>query len=193
MVAPLRASLRQSPDHWAEGARAPMEPDQSLRSSFPKEQTKSSWNRFRGRSAVAAANYNRSIPALVTDAVTSFTVLVRKETQLARAEMSEKLGELAVGLGLLVVGAVLLIPALVILLQSVVTALVNARIPAVWSSLIVGGATLAVGLILLAVGIVRLKASRPVPSKTIKQLQADAEVAKNGGMRNDHATRERVA
>jgi hypothetical protein len=63
---------------------------------------------------MAMADYNRSIPELLADVVSSFSLLVRKETQLARVEMSEKLGDLTLGIGLLVGGAVLLIPALVV-------------------------------------------------------------------------------
>jgi hypothetical protein len=120
------------------------------------------------------------------DVVKDLAVLVRKETQLARAEMSEKIGDLALG------DSVLLIPALVVLLQSAVTALVDAKIPLVWAALIVGGATLLIGLILLALGIARLKAARPLPTRTIAQLQLDAEVAKQQ-VRNNHETSQRAA
>jgi hypothetical protein len=55
-----------------------------------------------------------------------------------------------------------------------VTALVDARIPLVWAALIIGGATLVIGLVLLAIGVSRLKAARPVPTRTIAQLEQDA-------------------
>ena len=139
-----------------------------------------------------AANTNRSIPDLVADVVNNFTILLRKEAQLARTEMSEKISDLAIGMGLLVGGSVLLIPALVVLLQSAVTALVDANLRLVWAALIVGGATLLIGLVLLALGINRLKAARPVPARTIEQLQRDAEVAKQQ-VRNDNDTSKRAA
>ena len=113
-------------------------------------------------------------------------------TQLARVEMSEKIGELALGLGLLVGGAVLLIPALVILLQSAVAGLEAAGIGSAWAALIVGGAALLIGLVLLGFGVNRLKAARPVPTRTIEQLQLDAEVAKSQ-VRNDDGTTQRAA
>jgi len=119
---------------------------------------------------MAVSNTNRSIPELLPDAVNNFTVLVRKETQLARAEMSEKISGLAIGTGILVAGAVLLIPALVVLLQSAVTALADPKIPVVCVALIVGGVTFLIGLVLLAIGVRRLKAARPVPTRTIEQL-----------------------
>lgn len=133
---------------------------------------------------MAVTNFNRSIPEVLADAINQFTVLVRKETQLARAEMSEKLGDLAVGIGLLVGGAVLLIPALVILLEAAVNGLIDAGLGAAWAALIVGVATLALGGVLGVLGVNRLKAARPVPTRTIEQLQRDAEVAKQQ-VRND--------
>src|SRR3954468_20662912 len=142
--------------------------------------------------AMAVVNFNRSIPELLTDVVNNFTVLVRKETQLARVEMSEKIGELALGIGLLIGGSVLLIPALVILLQSAVAGLEAAGIGSAWSALIVGGVTLLIGLLLLVLGVGRLKAARPVPTKTIEQLQRDAEVAKTQ-VRNEDDTSKRAA
>jgi hypothetical protein len=140
---------------------------------------------------MAVSNYSRSISNLFVDAGNQLTILVRKEGQLARAEMSEKISDLAVGLGLLVGGSVLLIPAFVILLQAAVAALVDARVAIVWATLIVGGATLTIGLVLLAIGVWRLKAARPIPTKTLEQLQHDAEVAKSQ-LRNDHGTSERT-
>ena len=133
---------------------------------------------------MSVANFNRSIPEVLADAINQFTILVRKEAQLARTEMAEKLGDLALGIGLLVGGAVLLIPALVILLEAAVNALIEAGIGAAWAALIVGVAALAVGGVLLAFGIGRLRAARPVPTRTIEQLERDVEVAKQQ-VRND--------
>ena len=141
---------------------------------------------------MAVAHYNRSIPELLADVMNQFTILVRKETQLARTEMSEKLGELAVGFALLVGGSVLLIPALVILFEAAVTALVDAGMGAALASLVVGGSVFAIGCVLLTIGVNRVKAARPVPTRTIEQLQRDAEVAKQQ-VRNDDDTAQRAA
>ena len=110
----------------------------------------------------------------------------------ARAEMSEKITDLTLGLGLLVGGSVLLVPALVILLQAAVAALIAAEIATVWATLIVGGAALAIGGALLAVGISRLKAARPIPTKTIEQFEQDAEIAKSQ-LRDDDRAPDRAA
>ena len=141
---------------------------------------------------MAVAQSTRSLPALFGDVVNDFMILVRKETQLARVEMSEKLSDLGMGIGLLVGGSVLLIPALVILLEAAVAGLVAAGIASAWAALIIGGAVLLIGFILLGLGISRLKAARPVPTRTISQLERDAEMAKSQ-VRNDHDTPKRAA
>ena len=141
---------------------------------------------------MAVSDHPRSIPDIFSNVANQFTILVRKEAQLASTEMSEKITDLAIGIGLLLGGSVLLIPALVILLQAAVTALVDAKVAMVWATLIVGGTALALGVILLAIGALRLKAARPVPSRTIEQLQHDAEMEKHQ-LRNGHGTAERAA
>jgi Putative Actinobacterial Holin-X, holin superfamily III len=141
---------------------------------------------------MALAKTTRSIPELVGDVVNDFTVLVRKETELARVEMSEKIGDLGIGIGLLVGGSVLLIPALVILLQAAVAGLVVAGIASAWASLIIGGVVLLIGFILLGLGVSKLKSARPVPARTIGQLERDAEMAKSQ-VRNDNDPSQRAA
>ncbi len=127
---------------------------------------------------MAASSSTRSIPDILSDLLTQFTTLVRKEGELARTEMSEKVGQVAAGLVLVMFGAVLLMPALVVLLEAAVAGLERAGIAPPWAALIVGGVVLVVGLILLMIGISRLKAKNLLPQKTIHQLQEDASVAK---------------
>jgi len=139
-----------------------------------------------------AIKSSRSIPELFGDVANDIVILVSKETRLARVEMSEKIGDLALGIGLLVGGAVLLIPALVILLEAAVAGLIAAGIASGWASLIIGGAALLIGLVLLGIGIGRLKSARPVPTRTLAQLERDAEVAKSQ-LRNNNGTSHRAA
>jgi hypothetical protein len=120
----------------------------------------------------------RSVTAIMLDAVGEFTTLFRSEAQLARAEVSDKVGQAAAGLGLLVGGAVLLIPALVILLGAAVSGLMSQGIPSYWSALIIGGAVFIIGLIIAAIGSTRLRPASLTPTRTIEQLQRDAAVAK---------------
>ena len=125
-----------------------------------------------------AHNYQRSVPEIVTDILNQATRLFRKEVQLARTEVTEKVGQAISGIVMIVIGAVLLIPALVVLLLAGVTAMIDAGMEAHWASLIMGGATLLVGIVLAMIGMNRLKAGNLAPTRTIEQLQRDAEVAK---------------
>ena len=127
---------------------------------------------------MAVANHARPVSDVFADIVNQLATLARKEIQLARAEMSEKVGFLITGLGVAIAGALLLIPALAILFLSAVAALMSSGLTAALSALIVGGVAFIVGLILLGIGAVWLKAARPVPTRTIEQLQRDARLVK---------------
>jgi|RhiMetdeSRZDD1v2_1073273.scaffolds.fasta_scaffold83944_3 predicted permease len=125
-----------------------------------------------------SSSANQSIPSIVTDLISQFTLLLRKEGELARTEMSEKITQVAVGLGMLVAGAVLMMPALVVLLFAAVAAMDDAGMSSSAAALVVGGAVLLLGFIFVLVGMNRLKARKLVPRKTIHQLQEDVSVAK---------------
>jgi len=125
-----------------------------------------------------SSSANQSIPSIVTDLISQFTLLLRKEGELARTEMSEKISQVAVGLGMLVAGAVLMMPALVVLLFAAVAAMDHAGMSSSAAALVVGGAVLLLGFIFVLVGMNRLKARKLVPRKTIHQLQEDVSVAK---------------
>ncbi len=139
---------------------------------------------------MAVANHARPVSDVFADIVNQLATLARKEIQLARAEMSEKVGFLITGLGVAIAGALLVIPALAILFLSAVAALMSTGLTAALSALIVGGVAFIVGLILLGIGAVWLKAARPVPTRTIEQLQRDARLAKElMGMDSDETER----
>ena len=132
-----------------------------------------------------SSSANQSVPSILTDLISQFTFLLRKEGELARTEVSEKLTQMAVGLGMLVAGAVLMMPALVVLLFAAVGALDEAGMNSSVAALVVGGAVLLLGLIFVLIGMSRLKARRLVPRKTIHQLQEDVSVAKRQ-VRSNH-------
>jgi hypothetical protein len=127
---------------------------------------------------MATRGYERSIPEIISNLLTQFPMLLRKESQLARVEMSEKVGRVAVGIGFLVFGAVLLIPAIVILFQAAVAALQRAGVQLPAAQLIVGGVAFVIGRILLLIGVSRMRVRNLVPDKTIGQVQLDALAAK---------------
>lgn len=132
---------------------------------------------------------SRSIPEIVTDLFEQFTTLLAREALLARTELSEKIGQAGTALALIVAGAVLLIPALVILLDAAVAALNDAGFEPIYSALMVGGGVLIVGLILVMIGVNRLKPKNLVPSRTIQQIQRDAQVAKQQVSRDNDIQR----
>lgn len=137
----------------------------------------------------SADNSRRTVPELAGSVLRQMTELMRTEGMLARTEMSEKLSHMGAGLGLLVGGAVLAMPALMILLESAVAALVENGWAPYWAALLVGGLSLLLGLMLLAMGANWLRAGNLMPSRTLQQLQYDANAARNAShnIRADHA------
>jgi hypothetical protein len=135
-----------------------------------------------------ADNTRRSIPELAGSVFRQMAELMRTEGMLARTEMSEKMSHMGTGLGLLVGGAVLAMPALVILLESLVAALVENGWAPYWAALLVGGLSLLIGLMLLSLGANWLRAGNLTPSRTLQQLQYDANAARNvsHNVRADH-------
>jgi putative superfamily III holin-X len=132
-----------------------------------------------------SSSASQSVPSIISDLFSQFTLLLRKEGELARTEMSENISRLEVGLGMLLVGAVLMMPALVVLLFAAVAALDEAGMSSSVAALIIGTAVLLLGLIFVLIGTSRLKARKLVPRKTLHQLQEDVSVAKRQ-VRSNH-------
>jgi hypothetical protein len=126
-----------------------------------------------------ADNTRRSVPELFGSVFRQLAELMRTEGMLARTEMSEKVSHMGTGIGLLVGGAVLAMPALVILLEAAVAALAENGWAPYWAALLVGGLSLLLGLILLSMGANWLRAGNLIPSRTLQQLQLDANAARN--------------
>lgn len=122
--------------------------------------------------------YGRPISNILTDLLQQFTMLIRQEGELARTELSENISRAIMGLVMAVAAAVLFVPALVILLLAAVYGLETTGLAPWWSALAIGGGAFLLGLIILAIGIARLKAKSLMPSKTLRQLQEDAAMAK---------------
>jgi len=126
-----------------------------------------------------ADNTRRSIPELAGSVFRQLADLMRTEGMLARTEMSEKMTHMGTGLALLVGGAILAMPALVILLSAAVAALMENGWTPWWASLLVGGLSLMLGLLLLSLGANWLRSGNLIPSRTLQQLQYDANAARN--------------
>jgi hypothetical protein len=119
----------------------------------------------------------RSIPQLLSDFTGDLTTLLRKESELVRAEFSEKLGQLARGGGEIAAGAICLLASLLVLLQALVIALSKIMDPA-WASLLVGVLVAVVGVVLLRAGAKTAELSNLKPDRTVRQMEKDAQLAK---------------
>jgi hypothetical protein len=120
----------------------------------------------------------RPLTSLFTDTVAELTNLFQTEIRLVRAEFNEKLSEVANSGALIGAGAIVMVPAVFVLLLAIVRWLAVAGLPEQWGLTLVGLVVAALGVVLLMKGINNLKGSALVPRRTIDQVRADIEVAK---------------
>jgi len=120
----------------------------------------------------------RSVPELISHALSQVSRLIRDEIQLAKAEISNNLTKAAVGVGMLAGSAVIMIAALVLFLLALAAWLVQLGMSPPIAYLLAGiaGAVIAGGLAWIGLG--RLKPENLTPRRTIEQLQRDAAVVK---------------
>ena len=121
---------------------------------------------------------DRSVSSLLTEAFSQLSALLRSEVNLVQAEMTAKAKGAAVGVGLLAGAGLLVLPALVLLLVALAAVLTEVGVPDPLSDLIAALVGFAVSGILAAIGIRRLRADTLTPTRTIVQLQRDANAAK---------------
>ena len=121
----------------------------------------------------------RPTGSLLSDALAQVTRLVRGEVALAKAEVAQNLRSAVTGIVLLVVALILAFVALNVLAGALVAALapVGDMGPG-WAALIVGVVILIVVAILAMRGIAALKPENLAPTRTMKNVQADAQTIK---------------
>jgi hypothetical protein len=119
----------------------------------------------------------RPTGSLLSDALNQLTRLVRGEVALAKAEVSQNLKNAALGIGLLVGAVVLALVALNVLAAALVAALANLIGPG-WAALVVGILILAAAGLLAMRGLNALKPENLAPSRTVRNVQADAHAIK---------------
>jgi len=119
----------------------------------------------------------RPTGSLLSDALNQLTRLVRGEVALAKAEVSQNLKNAALGIGLLVGAVVLALVALNVLAAALVAALANLIGPG-WAALVVGILILAAAGLLAMRGLNALKPENLAPSRTVRNVQADAQTIK---------------
>lgn len=119
----------------------------------------------------------RPTGSLLSDAVNQLTRLVRGEVALAKAEVAQNVRNAGIGIGMLVVAVVLALVALNVLAVALVGLLATWIGPG-WAALIVGLVILAVAALLVFRGLAALKPENLAPSRTVKNVQADAQTIK---------------
>ncbi len=121
---------------------------------------------------------NKSAGGLLSDAMGNVSALVRNEVDLARAEISENVTRAAVAVGLLAGAAIIALVALNVLAAALVAALTEAGLDAGWAALIVGVVLGVIAFVMMGKGLNDLKLSSLAPTRTVKNVQRDAEAVK---------------
>jgi nucleoside permease NupC len=127
----------------------------------------------------------RPTGSLLSDAINQLTRLVRGEVALAKAEVAQNIRSAGLGVGLLVGAVVLIFVALNVLVFALVAALGELIGPG-WSALIVGVVILGVAAILAMRGLNALKPENLAPSRTVRNVQADAQTIKENVSNGNH-------
>jgi hypothetical protein len=120
----------------------------------------------------------RSIPELLSDAMSQLAKLIGNEFELARTELSEKAGQIGRGIAMIGAGAVILIPALVLLLFAISAALIRSGLSEPLAYLLTGAAAALVSAALIGIGLSRLSGDALKPSMTLDQVERDKIAAK---------------
>jgi hypothetical protein len=118
-----------------------------------------------------------SLRALVGEVADDARDLVRGEFALARAEVEQKVERVIFGIVFLVGAMLLVFAGLIIVLMAAAQALARSM-PDWAASLIIGGVVLTIGIVIALIARRTLAPSAMVPERTIRNVQADARLAK---------------
>jgi len=126
------------------------------------------------------ATRSSSLPltALIAQAMSEFTSLVRSELRLAQAEMGEKISGLGNAAVMLAIGVVASLGSVLVLMLGAVEWLSRAGIPHRWGFLLVGIVGIVIGLVSMLKAMGRLRSTTVLPDRTIHQFKADISTAK---------------
>ena len=128
----------------------------------------------------ARAPDDRSIADLVSDALSQVSALLRTELRLAQGEAMAKLKGAGVALGLLGAAVVMALASLVMLLVTIMAVLAAIGVPVALAAFLALLAGLAGAAGLGWAGLQRLKTDTMRPERTLRQLQRDRQLVKEG-------------
>jgi hypothetical protein len=123
-----------------------------------------------------ARSRNKGLMTIGREAFNDLATLLQTELQLLRTEISEKLAFSALSASLIAAGAILLMVTIVLLLQAAIAGLVAYGLSSPAAILLVAAASLLLGAALIWYGLSNLSLERLAPSKTLTQLQKDADL-----------------
>ena len=126
-----------------------------------------------------------SIGAIIGQLTADFSTLMKQEVALAKAEVAQNIKNAGLGIGFLVGAVVLALVALNVLAAALAAALAT-FIGAGWAALVVGIVILAVAAILAMRGLNSLKPENLTPSRTVRNVQADAQTIKENVSHDNH-------
>lgn len=121
--------------------------------------------------------------SLASEAIRLSGDLVRKEVALAKTELSQNIQRAAVALGFVAAAAVIAIVTINVLVAALVAALAETELGPIWSAVIVGVVLAVLAYVLLRKGMNDLKPEALMPSRTVQNVQRDAQAIK--GAYND--------
>jgi hypothetical protein len=120
----------------------------------------------------------RSLTQAVGDVLSDSLDLIQTELRLARAEAGEKLNSVVALAAAGGAGAILLLLGAIMLLLGAVRWLAIAGLPEQWGFLVVGALAAAVGILMISQARRRASAEALMPERTLRELQADADMVK---------------
>jgi hypothetical protein len=123
-----------------------------------------------------ARSRGKGVIEIARDAFDDMVTLLQTELQLLRAEVTEKLAFSLLSASLIAAGALLLIATIVLLLQAAIAALVAYGFSTTIAILLVAASTLLLGGGLVWVGLNNFRPERLAPTRTLAQLQKDADL-----------------
>nr|WP_111298417.1 phage holin family protein [Paracoccus saliphilus] len=116
--------------------------------------------------------------SLASEAIRLSGDLVRKEIALAKAEVSQNLSHAGMAIGFIAVAGVIGLVTLNVLVAALVAALAETELGPIWSAVIVGVVLAILAYALLRKGMNDLKLSSLMPSRTVQNVQRDAQAVK---------------